>query len=220
MSQKKMTIGSNCRESWILSRPLAKDRTRRNVHGSRKAGHRCRCARPGRSKHGAVETHEEAKRCADLFARTANKSTASSSRCPISATSARSPTPCACRPERPRADPGHARQRRQDDHRRPPRQLLRQDVAPATTSTQYGIPYSLTTLHTVAPDSDRIPAGPRMVRRRLPRRRTAAQAAHRRHRRAPRGVQYGALQREAAGSDRHHRGTARPLRSPRPHRPA
>ena len=83
---------------------------------------------------------------------------------------------------------------------------------------QYGIPYSLTTLHTEAPDSARVQEGPRLVRRRLPRRERPAQAAHRRHRRAPGRVQHGPLQREAAGSERHRRRDHRPVRDLRPHR--
>ena len=46
------------------------------------------------TQHGAVETREEAKKCAALFRPTATRSTASSSRCPISATSAPWPRPC------------------------------------------------------------------------------------------------------------------------------
>ena len=73
---------------------------------------------------------------------------------------------------------------------------------------QYGIPYSLTTLHTEAPDSAEFAQGPGEVRRRLPRRQRAARLAHRRHRRAPGRVQHRPLQREDPGSQRHHGGAA------------
>ena len=59
--------------------------------------------------------------------------------------------------------------------------------------TQYGIPYSLTTLHTEAPDSGTFPQGSRLVRRRLPRRARTAASAHRRDRRAARRVQHRSL---------------------------
>jgi hypothetical protein len=94
-------------------------------------------------------------------------SPASSSRCPTSATNAPSPkrfawpaSTCPCwfrpRPTRPA-----------DDHRRPPRQLLRQDVR-CNNLKQYGIPYSLTTLHTECPIR-RCSRRSGVVRRRLPR---------------------------------------------------
>ncbi len=61
-----------------------------------KAGYGAVAVGAEETKFGAVETRAEAARCADLFHNAiATRSTASSSRCPISATSAPSPTPCA-----------------------------------------------------------------------------------------------------------------------------
>ena len=68
---------------------------------------------------------------------------------------------------------------------------------------QYGIPYSLTTLHTEAPDSETFAPRPGLVRGRVPRGARAEEPAHRRYRRAPGGVQHRALQRKAAGGERH-----------------
>ena len=51
---------------------------------------------------------------------------------------------------------------------------------------QYGIPYSLTTLHTEAPESPEFRGGPGVVRGGLPHREGLPQSAHRRHRRAAR----------------------------------
>ncbi len=51
---------------------------------------------------------------------------------------------------------------------------------------QYGIPYSLTTLHTEAPDSDEFTEGSGVVPRRLPGGAGTAQSSHWRHRRAAR----------------------------------
>ena len=83
---------------------------------------------------------------------------------------------------------------------------------------QYGIPYSLTRLHTEAPDSAEFKADLewfsavcRVVRRH-------EEPAHRRDRRAAHGLQHRALLGEAAGEERHHRRDARPERGLRPHR--
>jgi hypothetical protein len=84
--------------------------------------------------------------------------------------------------------------------------------------TQYGIPYSLTTLHTEAPDSADVREGSRLVRRRLPR-----GARH-----AP--LRIGAIGARPAAfntvrysekileAQRHLHRDHRPLRNPRPHR--
>ena len=86
--------------------------------------------------------------------------------------------------------------------------------------TQYGIPYSLTTLHTEAPDSAAFPkdlewfaAVCRVVERLAP-------SAHRGHRRAPRRFQHRSLQRKDSRSQRHLRRNSRPLRNHGPHRRA
>ena len=58
---------------------------------------------------------------------------------------------------------------------------------------QYGIPYSLTTLHTEAPDSPEFKADLAVVRRRLPRRARPQESAHRRHRRTSHRLQHRSL---------------------------
>ena len=68
---------------------------------------------------------------------------------------------------------------------------------------QYGIPYSLTTLHTETPQSSEFQEGPRMVHGRVPRCERAQAAARRLHRRAAAGIQHRPLQREATGACRH-----------------
>ena len=85
---------------------------------------------------------------------------------------------------------------------------------------QYGIPYSLTALHTVQPDSDEFrkdlawfSSVCRVVR-------GFTNLARGRDRRASGGVQHGSLQREAAGAERHLGGYARSFGSPGPHRAA
>ena len=84
--------------------------------------------------------------------------------------------------------------------------------------SQYGIPYSLTSRHTEAPDSELFRERPELVRGRVPRGAGPAAAAHRRHRRASGGVQHGALQREDSGSQRDFRGAHRPFGNPGTHR--
>ena len=84
--------------------------------------------------------------------------------------------------------------------------------------TQYGIPYSLTTRHTEAPDSDCFRQRPGLVRRRVPRGAGAAAVAHRRHRRAARGLQHRPLQREDPRGRGHLGRAHRPFRNPGPHR--
>ena len=61
---------------------------------------------------------------------------------------------------------------------------------------QYGIPYSLTTLHTESPESRRLREGPGVVLCRLPGRARLKKSAHRRHRRAAGSFQHRSLQRE------------------------
>ena len=84
--------------------------------------------------------------------------------------------------------------------------------------TQYGIPYSLTTLHTEAARLARVRRRPRLVRRRLPRRSRPEEPPHRRHRRASHGIQHRPLLGKITGAQRHHRRNPRPQRSHGPHR--
>ena len=98
-------------------------------------------SRPGRSR-----------KCAELFESIARRSTAFSSRCPTSVTSAAWPMRCAGRAGRAGAGARVSRRPREDDHQGPPRQLLRQDVG-----LQQPEPVRhrllLTTQHTVDPKS-------------------------------------------------------------------
>ena len=86
--------------------------------------------------------------------------------------------------------------------------------------TQYGIPYSLTSLHTEAPDSEAFRRDLGAVCGRLPGGQGPARAARRRHRRAAGRLQHRAVQREDPRGQRHLRRDGRPLGDPRPGRPA
>ena len=155
---------------------------------------------PEESKHGAVETREEAKRCAELFRRTATASTASSSPCRTSAKSAPSPTRCAWRDLRvPVLIQATPDDRSQDDHRIPPRQLLRKDVG---LQQPAAVRHSLLAHHAAHRELRfrRIREGPGMVRRGLPRRQRTSAICASAHRRAADGVQHGSLQRKDSRS--------------------
>ncbi len=80
---------------------------------------------------------------------------------------------------------------------------------------QYGIPYSLTKLHTVDPHSPNFTADLRAVRRHVQRGAETQTCAHWRDRRPARRVQYGAVQREIAGGRRYHCRNVGFVRSPR-----
>ena len=84
--------------------------------------------------------------------------------------------------------------------------------------TQYGIPYSLTTRHTEAPDSEFFAQDLAVVRGGLPRGARTAAVADRGDWRASGGVQHGALQRKDPGGERDLGGAHRSFRNPGPHR--
>ena len=124
---------------------------------------------------------------------TPTKSTASSSRCPTSAKSAASWTPFAspaCKvPVLVQATP---------DRSDAMTIAVRRDsfcgkMSACNNLMQYGIPYSLTTLHTESAHLARVHGRSGMVLRRLPHRQGPEESAHRRHRRASGGLQHGAL---------------------------
>ena len=84
---------------------------------------------PEESKYGAVETHEEAKRCAELFRSKATAIDGVIVTLPnFGDERAIADTLRLARLQRARADAGDAGHARQDDHHAPARQLLRQNV--------------------------------------------------------------------------------------------
>jgi L-fucose isomerase-like protein len=154
MSQRKMTMGVIVGNRGFFPDHLAKTGRDEMIRAIQTAGMECVVLSPEQSKHGAVETHEDAKRCAALFQK-----------------------------DRDRIDgivvalPNFGDERAIADTLR----LARLDVPvliQATPDTpakmtiasrrdsfcgkmsacnnlrQYGIPFSLTRLHTVSPDSD------------------------------------------------------------------
>ena len=110
------------------------------------------------TKLGAVETWDDAKRCAELFRRHAAGSTASWSACPTSATRRASPT----RSSSPGCNVPILVQAYPDDldqftvERR--RDAFCGKISVCNNLRQYGFPFTLTELHTVHPLTASFPA--------------------------------------------------------------
>ena len=153
MSHKKMTMGVIIGNRGFFPDQLAKSGREEMIQALAKAGMDSIVLGPEDSKHGAVETHEEAKRCAALFKKNADK---------IDGVIVSLPN---FGDERAIADTlrlAHLDvpvliQATPDDaskmtilHRR---DSFCGKMSACNNLRQYGIPYSLTRLHTVSPDS-------------------------------------------------------------------
>ncbi|MGC2475401.1 MAG: L-fucose/L-arabinose isomerase family protein [Candidatus Sulfotelmatobacter sp.] len=153
MSPKKMTMGVIIGNRGFFPDQLAKSGREEMIQALAKGGMDCIVLGPEDSKHGAVETHEEAKRCAALFRKHSDK---------IDGVIVSLPN---FGDERAIADTLRlARlgvpvliQATPDDatkmtilHRR---DSFCGKMSACNNLRQYGIPYSLTRLHTVSPDS-------------------------------------------------------------------
>ncbi len=154
MSSKKMTMGVIIGNRGFFPDQLAKSGREEMIQALAKAGMDAIVLGPEDSKHGAVETHEEAKRCAALFHKNEDK---------IDGVIVSLPN---FGDERAIADTMRLSklnvpvliQATPDDaskmtilHRR---DSFCGKMSACNNLRQYGIPYSLTRLHTVAPDSD------------------------------------------------------------------
>src|SRR5262252_8226253 len=71
--KKKMTMGVIIGNRGFFPDQLAKSGHEEMIQALKKAGMDCVVLGSEDSKHGAVETHEEAKRCAALFRKNADK---------------------------------------------------------------------------------------------------------------------------------------------------
>ena len=127
---------------------------------------------PEETAHGAVESYEDAKKCAALFKAHAAEIDGIIITLPnFGEERGLADALAPLQPARPRPHPGHARFHRQDVHRLPPRQLLRQDVhlqQPEAVRHPL-LPHHASTPKLPTPPSSR--SRPRLVLRRLPRRR-------------------------------------------------
>src|SRR6201997_5867080 len=73
MAERKMTMGVIIGNRGFFPDQLAKVGREEMIQALAKTGMDCVVLGPEDSKHGAVETHEEAKRCAALFKKNADK---------------------------------------------------------------------------------------------------------------------------------------------------
>ncbi len=152
--KKKMTMGVIIGNRGFFPDQLAKAGREEMIQALAKAGMDCIVLGPDDSKHGAVETHEEAKRCAALFRKHSDKIDGVIVSLPnfgderaIADTMRLSHLSV---PILVQATPDDA-SRMTILHRR---DSFCGKMSACNNLRQYGIPYSLTRLHTVSPDSE------------------------------------------------------------------
>jgi len=154
MSNKKMTMGLIVGNRGFFPDHLAKSGREDMLRVLEQAGMDCVSLTPDQSKYGAVETHEEAKRCAALFQENRHRIDGVIVTLPnfgderaIADTLrlARLNVPILIQATPDVTDKMTIAFRRDS---------FCGKMSACNNLRQYGIPYSLTTLHTVAPDSD------------------------------------------------------------------
>ena len=153
MSNKKMTMGVIVGNRGFFPDHLAKTGREEMMRALEQAGIDCVVLGPEQSKHGAVETHEEAKRCAELFQKNKDR---------INGVIVALPN---FGDERAIADTLRLARlgvpvlvQATPDSVAKMQIAFRRDsfcgkMSACNNLRQYGIPYSLTQLHTVSPDS-------------------------------------------------------------------
>ena len=153
MSEKKMTMGVIIGNRGFFPDQLAKSGREEMIQALAKAGMDCVVLSPEDSKHGAVETHEEAKRCAALFQKNRDKIDGVI----VSLPNFGDERAIADTMRMARLDVPILVQATPDDaanmtilHRR---DSFCGKMSACNNLRQYGIPYSLTKLHTVSPGS-------------------------------------------------------------------
>jgi L-fucose isomerase-like protein len=153
MSEKKMTMGVIIGNRGFFPDQLAKSGREEMIQALAKAGMDSIVLGPEDSKHGAVETHEEAKRCAALFKKHSDKIDGVIVSLPnFGDERAIADTLRLARlgvPVLVQATPDDA-SKMTILHRR---DSFCGKMSACNNLRQYGIPYSLTRLHTVSPDS-------------------------------------------------------------------
>src|SRR5947208_3210082 len=153
MSKKKMTMGVIVGNRGFFPDHLAKTGREEILRALESAGMDVVAPTPEESKYGAVETREESRRCADLFKKNADRLDGIIVTLPISGE------------ERAIADALRLAdlhvpvlvQARADDPKNMTIAFRRDSfcgqMSACNNLKQYGIPYSITTLHTESPDS-------------------------------------------------------------------
>jgi L-fucose isomerase-like protein len=152
--KKKMTMGVIVGNRGFFPDQLAKSGREEMIQALNKAGMDCVVLGPEQSKHGAVETYDEAKRCAELFRANEKRIDGIIVTLPnFGDERAIADTLRLARlgvPVLIQATPD-TQSKMTIAHRR---DSFCGKMSACNNLTQYGIPYSLTSLHTVAPDSD------------------------------------------------------------------
>src|SRR6202163_1250592 len=153
MAAKKMTMGVIIGNRGFFPGELAKVGREEMIQALAKAGMDCVVLGPDDSKHGAVETHDEAKRCAALFRKNSDRL----DRVIVSLPNFGDERAIADTMRLAKLDIPVLVQATPDDaskmtilHRR---DSFCGKMSACNNLRQYGIPYSLTRLHTVSPDS-------------------------------------------------------------------
>ncbi len=153
MTKKKMTMGLIVGNRGFFPDHLAKSGREEMIQVLQKAGIDVVALTPEQSKHGAIETYEEAKRCADLFRSKAREIDGVIVTLPnfgderavadaLRLSGLRVPVLVQATPDTPG--------KMLITHRR---DSFCGKMSACNNLRQYGIPYSLTALHTVSPDS-------------------------------------------------------------------
>src|SRR6202050_4305864 len=153
MSGKKMTMGVIVGNRGFYPGELARAGRDEMIQALAKAGMDCVVLGPDDSKHGAVETHDEAKRCAALFRKNSDRLDGVI----VSLPNFGDERAIADTLRMARLDVPVLVQATPDDAKKMTI-LHRRDsfcgkMSACNNLRQYGIPYSLTTLHTVSPGS-------------------------------------------------------------------
>ncbi len=154
MSSRKMTMGVIVGSRNFFPAELARTGREEMMQALERAGIECVVLDPKQSRHGAVETHDEAKRCAALFQQNRDRIDGVIVTLPnFGDERAIADTLRLARLDVPvlvQATPDSAG-RMTIQYRR---DSFCGKMSACNNLRQYGIPYSLTRLHTVSPDSD------------------------------------------------------------------
>jgi L-fucose isomerase-like protein len=154
MAEKKMTMGVIIGNRGFFPDQLAKVGREEMIRALAKAGMDCVVLTPEESKHGAVETHEEAKRCAALFQKNRERIDGVI----VSLPNFGDERAIADTMRLARLDVPVLVQATPDDARKMTIAFRRDSfcgkMSACNNLRQYGVPYSLTRLHTVSPDSE------------------------------------------------------------------
>ena len=154
MAEKKMTMGVIIGNRGFFPDQLAKVGREETIQALAKAGIDCVVLTPEESKHGAVETHEEAKRCAALFQKNRERIDGVI----VSLPNFGDERAIADTMRLARLDVPVLVQATPDDAKKMTIAFRRDSfcgkMSACNNLRQYGVPYSLTRLHTVSPDSE------------------------------------------------------------------